>query len=111
LLKISQCNNKARYGNNIVLPNQFEIDEVFSTEPPFDISSTKSHTLLAQIYTRIKGSIKGFEVYVYDKNNMFVGHFSSYYKAHTKLNIKGNRTISRLIDTGKTYKVQGFKFV
>jgi hypothetical protein len=41
---------------------------------------------------------------------MFVGHFSSYYKAHKKLNIKGNRTISRLIDTGKTYKVQGFNF-
>jgi hypothetical protein len=26
LLKISQCSNKVRYGNNIVLPSQFEID-------------------------------------------------------------------------------------
>jgi hypothetical protein len=41
---------------------------------------------------------------------MFVGHFSSYYDAQKKLEIKGNRTISRLIDTGKTDKVQGLKF-
>lgn len=109
LLKITKSSNKARYGNNVELPNQIEIDNIFNAEPPFDINSGKTHTLLAQEYLRIKGSRSGFEVYVY-KKNIFIGHFSSYNEAQNKLKIKGNRTISRLIDTEKASKLQGYKF-
>ena len=57
----------------------------------------------------MKGSRFGFNVYVY-KNDQFIGHFSSYNQAQKHLNIRGNRTISRLIDTGKTSKIYGYKF-
>ena len=111
LLKISQCTNKQRYGkddiNNSFL--QEEIENIFKIEPPFDLNLGKSHTLLAQEYSRKRGSRLGFEVYVY-KNDNYMGKFSSYNEAQKQLNLKSNKTISRLIDTDKASKLEGYKF-
>ena len=109
LLIIVNSSNKARYGNNIILPDESKINNLFKLKAPFDFNSGKSYTILAQEYAKAKGSRTGFEVYVY-KNNKFIGHFHSYSQAQKEFSLKSNKTISRLIDTDKVSKVYGYKF-
>jgi hypothetical protein len=99
-LKISKCTNKARYNNSDinVSVTQEEIDYIFKIKAPFDNINNKSHTKLAQEFTRKKGSRGGFKVFVY-KNGTFLCMFKSYNLAQKELGFKGNRTIARIIDT------------
>ena len=110
-MKISKSTNKSRYNKNLEVPSQKTIDNFFRLHqtPLLNTSSRQSHTKLVQEFLRSKGSRYGFNVYVY-KNDEFVGHFISYRKAQLALNIKSNKTISRLIDTNKISKIGGYKF-
>ena len=109
LLKISNSTNKSRYNNNLEIPSKSEIDRFFLNRKPLLDINTNSHTTLVQDFFRKKGSRYGFEVFVY-KDNKFVGHYPSYNKAQKALSIKGNKTIARLIDTGRISKIYGYKF-
>ena len=108
LLDITKSSNKARYNNNVSLPALEQINEVLKLKPLLAVQSNKSHTKLTKEYTQsIKGH-KGFPVYVY-KGNVFLFKYNSYYSAQKDLKIKGNKTISRYIDTGKI-TTEGYSF-
>lgn len=91
ILKIITNSNKLRYFNNTTITTintaQAVID-LFSLDPPFDVSSGFNHTLLAQKYYRDLGSRKGFQVYVYvDGIELASSPFSSYHAATKALGL------------------------
>jgi hypothetical protein len=113
-LQISSATNKFRYTTNvkskIYLPEVESISNLFSKNPPFDISSELSYFDQVRKFTIAKGGRKGFTVYIYEsKNNKLKeikgSPFSTYGDGHQVLGLRrGSRTIGRYIDTGKKYK-------
>jgi hypothetical protein len=107
LVKIANSINKKKYSiakTVIKLPTEEEINHILNLPSPFDLSIGKSHTTLAREfvnYKRVKGE---FNIYVY-KNGVEVPNspYKSYYAVQKDLGFKGNRTVSRYIDTNKVY--------
>lgn len=113
LIKLANSINTNRYSTAktiIELPTEEEINNVLNLPNPFDLSTGKSHTTLAREFIKSK-RIKGeFKVYVY-KNGVEVPNspYVSYYAVQKDLGFKGNRTVSRYIDTDKVYG-EGYTF-
>ena len=118
-LQISSRTNKYRYSSNnqsseIGLPSLESISKLFQTAAPFDISSGRSHFILAKELTIAKGGRKGFTVYIYIKDLLRIvggfselkgSPFSTYGAGHEAIGLKrSSRVIGRYIDTGKVYK-------
>ena len=99
--------NTNRYSTTdkiIELPTKEEIDQILNLPNPFDLSTGKSHVTLAREFVKSK-RVKGeFKVYVY-QNGVDVPNspYVSYYAVQKDLGFKGNRTVSRYIDTDKVY--------
>jgi hypothetical protein len=86
------------------VPTQEQINSVFKLEPPFDVQSGLSHTLLAQQYYRDLGSRKGFPVHVYLNGvELELSPFPSYYAATKTLGLS-DKLVARYIDTNNTFK-------
>lgn len=113
LIKLANSINTNRYSTAkiiINLPTEEEINNVLNLPNPFDLSTGKSHTTLAREFIlskRVKGE---FKIYVY-KNGVQVPNspYKSYYAVQKDLEFKGNRTVSRYIDTDKVYR-DGYTF-
>lgn len=107
LIKLANSLNKNRYSTAkivINIPTDEEINLILNLSDPFDLSTGKSHTTLAREFVKSK-KIKGeFKVYVY-KNGVEVPNspYESYNAVQKDLKFKGNRTVSRYIDTNKVY--------
>lgn len=107
LVKLANSINTNRYSTAdkiIELPTKEEIDQILNLPNPFDLSTGKSHVTLAREFVKSK-RVKGeFKVYVY-QNGVEVPNspYVSYYAVQKDLGFKGNRTVSRYIDTDKVY--------
>jgi hypothetical protein len=108
LLRIASSIRKNGYSTNpegpAIVPTQEQLNSVFKLEPPFNIQSGLSHTLLAQQYYRDLGSRKGFSVHVYLNGiELELSPFPSHNTA-TKILGLSNKVIARYIDTNNTFK-------
>jgi hypothetical protein len=117
LLKLSNNMNSKRYFSNIFdIFDGEEIEELFKTEPPFNIRSGKSHFILTKEYSQLIGSRSGFKVHIYKNGLLPYGEleikgspFSSYTKGGKAIGLKSVSSIANYIDTGKIYK-EGYTF-
>lgn len=113
LIRLANSINTNRYSTAdkiIKLPTEEEINQILNLPNPFDLSTGKSHITLAREFVKSK-RVKGeFKVYVY-QNGVEVPNspYVSYYAVQKDLGFKGNRTVSRYIDTDKVYG-DGFIF-
>jgi hypothetical protein len=109
---ISKNINKLRYStsaenNNITLDDLLKRSQIILAKPaPFDISLGKTHTELAQAFSRAQRSIKSNIVYIYKGNNLINGSpFLKFSDAHKALGLNpSSNTCNRYLDTGKLYK-------
>jgi hypothetical protein len=103
--------NSKRYFSNILdIFDVEEIEEIFKTEPPFNISSGKSHFILTKEYFQLRGSRSGFKVHIYKNGVEIKGSpFSSYTQGGKAIGLNSVSSIANYIDTGKIYK-EGYTF-
>jgi LAGLIDADG endonuclease/Cytochrome b/b6/petB len=111
LIKLSNNMNSKRYFSNIC--DVFDIEEIenlFKSNPPFDIFSGKSHFILAKEYALFKGSRQGFKLYIYKNEIEIKGSpFNSYRLGGKAIGLNSVSSIKNYINTGKIYK-DGYTF-
>jgi hypothetical protein len=103
--------NSKRYFSNISdIFDIEEIENIFNSNPPFDIFSGKTHFILAKEYALIKGSIQGFKLYIYKNEIEIKGSpFNSYRLGGKAIGLNSVSSIKNYINTGKIYK-DGYTF-
>jgi hypothetical protein len=103
--------NSKRYFSNIFeILDVEEIEEIFNSEPPFNIHSGKSHFILSKEYFQSKGSRSGFKVHIYKNGVEIKGSpFLSYTQGGKAIGLNSISSIANYIDRGKIYK-EGYTF-
>jgi hypothetical protein len=103
--------NSKRYFSNIYdIFDIKEIENLFKSNPPFDIFSGKSNFLLAKEYALIKGSRQRFNLYIYKNEIEIKGSpFNSYRLGGKAIGLNSVSSIKNYINTGKIYK-DGYTF-
>jgi hypothetical protein len=114
LIKITKNINNNRYSTSsgsLRIPiSQVEVNNVFVTPMPFDLTLNYSHLYNVKLAIEKKGGSKGFITYVYDKgvlvnNGAFKSRKEAQRYIENTLNISMSpSTISSYMDTTKIYK-------
>lgn len=109
LLKIKKNMNNKRYTNSSlerpITISQLEVDSVFSSLMPFDLTLNQTHHQNVRKLTGKKGGNQGCIVYAYDKDQLINNApFLSYKAAKRYIQNISTSTISFYINTGKIYK-------
>lgn len=114
--KISKIINKSRYSNinknsSIVIEDIFKkASLVFSSLPPFSLSSGKTHIELVRSYLILKRKTSTISVYIYTIEEQGLklvegSPFSKYSEAHKALGLPSTSNIChRYLETEKAYK-------
>ena len=103
--------NSKRYFSNIIdFIDIEEINALFEIEPPFNIYSKKSHSILSKEYANTQGSRKGYNLHIYKDGEEIPGSpFNSYREGGKTIGLASVSSICNYINTGKVFK-DGYTF-
>jgi len=103
--------NSKRYFSNIIdFIDIEEINALFEIEPPFNIYSKKSHSILSKEYANTQGSRKGYNLHIYKDGEEIPGSpFNSYREGGKAIGLVSVSSICNYINTGKVFK-DGYTF-
>jgi hypothetical protein len=90
---------------NYIAVKDEDIKSLLAIKPPFDIYTGKSYFTLAKENAILRGSRRGFEVFIYKNGVEIPGSpFKSYRKGGEAIGLKSVSSITNYIDTGKVFK-------